>query len=299
MIGNDDEKLLKPVLNKLIGESYDIKGPYASDSFFGSQSYKNFDAIVATYHDQGLIPFKTLTFGKGVNFTAGLDIVRTSPDHGTAYDISGKNIANYDSFKSAIFTSIEIVKNRGKKLVYSHSNFFKKMSKVKGFSVKFIGLKEGTHNFQFPLSKSFFETFEYSEFNSVDINVDLVLVKKSTIIELSLKGTGSVNINCTLTNEPFDYQINSKLNLLVKFGDSYDDENDELLVLPHGSHSIDLDQYFYEMIVLSMPIRNVHPDVENGTIDSEILNRLKEFDINKEKNSNFDARWDKLKELKK
>ena len=87
--------------------------------------------------------------------------------------------------------------------------------------------------------------------------------------------------------------------MLVKFGDSYDDENDELLVLPHGSHSIDLDQYFYEMIVLSMPIRNVHPDVENGTIDSEILNRLKEFDINKEKNSNFDARWDKLKELKK
>ena len=173
------------------------------------------------------------------------------------------------------------------------------MSKVKGFSVKFIGLKEGTHSFQFPLSKSFFETFEYSEFNSVDINVDLLLVKKSTIIELSLKGTGSVNINCTLTNEPFDYQINSKLNLLVKFGDSYDDENDELLVLPHGSHSIDLDQYFYEMIVLSMPIRNVHPDVENGTIDSEILNRLKEFDINKEKNSNFDARWDKLKELKK
>ncbi len=173
------------------------------------------------------------------------------------------------------------------------------MSKVKGFSVKFIGLKEGTHNFQFPLSKSFFETFKYSEFNSVDINVDLVLVKKSTIIELSLKGTGSVNINCTLTNEPFDYQINSKLNLLVKFGDSYDDENDELLVLPHGSHSIDLDQYFYEMIVLYMPIRNVHPDVENGTIDSEILNRLKEFDINKEKNSNFDARWDKLKELKK
>ena len=173
------------------------------------------------------------------------------------------------------------------------------MSKVKGFSVKFIGLKEGTHNFQFPLSKSFFETFKYSEFNSADINVDLVLVKKSTIIELSLKGTGSVNINCTLTNEPFDYQINSKLDLLVKFGDSYDDENDELLVLPHGSHSIDLDQYFYEMIVLSMPIRNVHPDVENGTIDSEILNRLKEFDINKEKNSNFDARWDKLKELKK
>jgi len=114
VIGNDDQNLLKPVLDKLKAESYDIKGPFASDSFFGSKLYKNFDAIVATYHDQGLIPFKTLTFGKGVNFTAGLDIVRTSPDHGTAYDISGKNIANYDSFKSAIFTAIEIVKNREK-----------------------------------------------------------------------------------------------------------------------------------------------------------------------------------------
>ena len=114
VIGNDDEKLLKPVLDKLKAELYDVKGPFASDSFFGSKLYKNFDAIVATYHDQGLIPFKTLTFGKGVNFTAGLDIVRTSPDHGTAYDISGKNIANYDSFKSAIFTAIEIVKNREK-----------------------------------------------------------------------------------------------------------------------------------------------------------------------------------------
>ena len=114
VIGDDDHKLLIPVLNKLYLESYDVKGPFASDSFFGSQSYKKFDAIVAMYHDQGLIPFKTLTFGKGVNFTAGLDIVRTSPDHGTAYDISGKNIANHDSFKSAILTSIDIVKNRGK-----------------------------------------------------------------------------------------------------------------------------------------------------------------------------------------
>ena len=114
VIGNADQKLLIPVLNKLYLESYDVKGPFASDSFFGSQSYKKFDAIVAIYHDQGLIPFKTLTFGKGVNFTAGLEIVRTSPDHGTAYDISGKNIANHDSFMSAILTSIDIVKNRGK-----------------------------------------------------------------------------------------------------------------------------------------------------------------------------------------
>ena len=89
-------------------------GPYASDSFFGMNMYKSFDAIIATYHDQGLIPFKTLTFGNGVNFTAGLNVVRTSPDHGTAYDIAGKNIANPSSFKSAILQALNIIKNRQK-----------------------------------------------------------------------------------------------------------------------------------------------------------------------------------------
>ena len=86
----------------------------ATDSFFGSDAYKKYDAIIASYHDQGLIPFKTLTFGKGVNYTAGLNVVRTSPDHGTAYNISGKNVANESSFKSAIVTALNILKNRGK-----------------------------------------------------------------------------------------------------------------------------------------------------------------------------------------
>jgi 4-hydroxythreonine-4-phosphate dehydrogenase len=85
---------------------------YAADSFFGSDNYKNFDAIIASYHDQGLIPFKTLAFGQGVNFTAGLKRVRTSPDHGTAFEIAGKGIANEGSFKEALFTAIKIFRNR-------------------------------------------------------------------------------------------------------------------------------------------------------------------------------------------
>ena len=93
--------------------------------------------------------------------------------------------------------------------------------------------------------------------------------------------------------------MKSQFKLIVKFGEYYDDSNDELLILPHGSHSINLDQFLYEMIVLSMPIRNVHPGIEDGSIKSDILNRLKDFDINKEKSSNFDPRWDKLKQLKK
>ena len=91
----------------------------------------------------------------------------------------------------------------------------------------------------------------------------------------------------------------SKLDLVVNFGEDYDDTNDELLILPFGSHSIDLDQYFYEMIVLSVPLKLVHPGVKDGTLKSEIVNRLKEFDINQEKSINFDPRWNKLKELKK
>jgi 4-hydroxythreonine-4-phosphate dehydrogenase len=89
-----------------------VFGPYSADSFFGSNSYKNFDAVIAAYHDQGLIPFKTLSFGQGVNFTAGLSGIRTSPDHGTAYEIAGKGQADNSSFKEALFTGIQIFKNR-------------------------------------------------------------------------------------------------------------------------------------------------------------------------------------------
>ena len=112
VIGNEDDTILRPALQKLKDEGKLVYGPYAADSFFGSNNYKNFDAIVATYHDQGLIPFKTLSFGQGVNFTAGLNKVRTSPDHGTAYEIAGKGVADENSFKEAVFTAIQIFKNR-------------------------------------------------------------------------------------------------------------------------------------------------------------------------------------------
>ena len=114
IIGKHDDIILSPTIQEVSESGIDISGPFASDSFFGTNMYKSFDAIIASYHDQGLIPFKTLTFGNGVNFTAGLDIVRTSPDHGTAYDIAGKNIANPSSFSSAILEALNIIKNRKK-----------------------------------------------------------------------------------------------------------------------------------------------------------------------------------------
>ncbi len=112
LIGKEDEEVLKPTLQNLREKGTLVYGPYAADSFFGSKNHESFDAIVASYHDQGLIPFKTLSFGEGVNFTAGLSKVRTSPDHGTAFDIAGKDCANINSFKEAVFKAIEIYNTR-------------------------------------------------------------------------------------------------------------------------------------------------------------------------------------------
>ncbi|MGB2305426.1 MAG: 4-hydroxythreonine-4-phosphate dehydrogenase PdxA [Flavobacteriaceae bacterium] len=108
IIGKEDDEVLRPTLKKLYEKGDIVLGPYAADSFFGAQTHTQFDAILAVYHDQGLIPFKTLSFGQGVNYTAGLSKVRTSPDHGTAFEIAGKGLAQTDSFKEALFTARDI-----------------------------------------------------------------------------------------------------------------------------------------------------------------------------------------------
>jgi 4-hydroxythreonine-4-phosphate dehydrogenase len=112
VIGKEDDEVIRPTLAEINQKGLYVYGPYAADSFFGTKNYKNFDAIIAAYHDQGLIPFKTLSFGEGVNFTAGLNYIRTSPDHGTGFDIAGKNEANPSSFIKAVFEAIRIYRNR-------------------------------------------------------------------------------------------------------------------------------------------------------------------------------------------
>ncbi|MFZ4106672.1 4-hydroxythreonine-4-phosphate dehydrogenase PdxA [Flavobacterium sp.] len=112
VIGNEEEKIIKPTIKKLFEKGIFAFGPYSADGFFGSGQYEKFDAIIASYHDQGLIPFKTLSFGTGVNYTAGLSKIRTSPDHGTAYEIAGKGVADFSSFKEAVYLAIDIYNSR-------------------------------------------------------------------------------------------------------------------------------------------------------------------------------------------
>ena len=112
VIGKEDDEIIRPTVNEIKETGKLVFGPYAADGFFGSNTYKQFDGVLAMYHDQGLAPFKALSFGNGVNYTAGLSKIRTSPDHGTAFEIAGKNEANHTSFKEALFTAIEIYRKR-------------------------------------------------------------------------------------------------------------------------------------------------------------------------------------------
>jgi 4-hydroxythreonine-4-phosphate dehydrogenase len=112
LLGTEEQEIILPAIRQLKEKGNLIFGPFPADGFFGNSQQKKFDATLAMYHDQGLIPFKTLAFENGVNFTAGLSIVRTSPDHGTAYDLAGKNAANEASFREALFLACDIIRKR-------------------------------------------------------------------------------------------------------------------------------------------------------------------------------------------
>lgn len=112
LLGKEEQDIINPALRQLKERGHLVFGPFPADGFFGTGHYKQVDAVLAMYHDQGLIPFKTLAFDNGVNFTAGLPIVRTSPDHGTAYDIAGKNMARETSFREALFLACDIIRKR-------------------------------------------------------------------------------------------------------------------------------------------------------------------------------------------
>lgn len=112
IIGDEEKEIISPAISEAKGKGVLAFGPYSADGFFGSSDYAHYDGILAMYHDQGLVPFKSLSFGNGVNFTAGLPIVRTSPDHGTGFDIAGKNQASESSFRNALYLALDIYKAR-------------------------------------------------------------------------------------------------------------------------------------------------------------------------------------------
>ena len=174
------------------------------------------------------------------------------------------------------------------------------MRKIAAYTIPFVGLKLGKHSFEYDIDNEFFEHFEYDEFNSVNVKLDLILEKKPTMMELSFKASGNVNVNCDVTNEPYDQPIDSSLFLVVKFGEEFNDDNEELLILPHGDYEVKIQQYIYELIVLAVPAKRIHPGIEDGTLESDVLEKLEELSLKEEDKKNeddIDPRWDKLKNL--
>jgi uncharacterized metal-binding protein YceD (DUF177 family) len=169
------------------------------------------------------------------------------------------------------------------------------MKDLKEFNIPFVGLKEGKHLFQYKVDNTFFELYDYNEFEKSSINVTLEFVKKSTLFELEFTASGTVNVPCDVTNEYFDLEITATLPLVVKFGQEYNDENEEILILPHEVYQFSVAQFIYEMIVLGIPNKRVHPKVLDGTMETEALEQL---EIKEEKTvETTDPRWDKLKNL--
>jgi len=176
------------------------------------------------------------------------------------------------------------------------------MKPLKEFTIPFTGLKLGKHHFDYQIDYTFFEHFEYDDFNDVNVKANLVFEKKTTLLNLHFAMSGSVNVNCDTTNEPFDQKIKGKFNLVVKFGDEYNDEHENILIIPHGSYEVNVAQFIYELIVLSIPIKRTHPGIKDGTLQSDILKKLEELSPkgieDKEKTSEeIDPRWNTLKKL--
>lgn len=175
------------------------------------------------------------------------------------------------------------------------------MKALKDYNIQFVGLKLGKHHFDYKITKAFFDCFEYDEFNEVSVITNITLDKKTTLMELNFQIEGWVNVNCDLTNEPYNQEISGMFDLVVKFGQEYNDENDAILIIPHAEYEINVAQYIYELIILSVPLKRIHPGVKDGTLKSEALKKLEELSPKQKDNNNntdeVDPRWDKLKKL--
>jgi len=179
------------------------------------------------------------------------------------------------------------------------------MEKFRYYNVSFAGLSLGKHDFEFHVTQPFFDLFEFEQdFRNPDLKIQLVLDKKNNFLELDFELSGTVELDCDLTNEPYNQELNGKSEIIVKFGEEFDNSDDEIWVIPHGEHSINIAQMIYEMTLLAIPVKRIHPDVKSGKSHSEMLDLLEQYSLEEETddensdNEETDPRWEQLKKLK-
>ena len=175
------------------------------------------------------------------------------------------------------------------------------MKDLKEFSIPFTGLSLGKHQFDFHVGDEFFGFFGPLEYRNFDIQVDMEMNKSERMLELAFTFKGSVELRCDLTDEPFNHPFDEHFDWIVKFGPEFNNDDEEVLVLPYEAVEVDVAPFIRDIISLAIPMKKVHPGVENGTFESEMLDRLDELspEIKEEKEEGeaTDPRWDKLKDL--
>lgn len=171
------------------------------------------------------------------------------------------------------------------------------MDKLRNYDVSFSGLKTGKHEFRFETDKEFFQLFDTEqEFTNPKINVDVLLDKHSTFLEFEIKVSGTVELICDITNENFDHPIENQINVLVKFGEEYDDSEEDVITIPANDHAFNIAQLIYENVALSIPMKKISPNVSDD--DLAILDKFSPKETEEEEEPKSDPRWDALKNLK-
>ena len=174
------------------------------------------------------------------------------------------------------------------------------MKPNKDFDIEFVGLKLGLHDFEYKIENTFFQDIDFIDFNNISVVVKVRLVKKTTLLELNLESKGSVELNCDITDELFNQSVNNSFDLVVNFGQEFNNENEEILILPHSEHKLNVEQLIYELVTLSIPQKRIHPGVLDGTLESDILDKLNELSPKENVSANkgeIDPRWEKLKKI--
>lgn len=171
------------------------------------------------------------------------------------------------------------------------------MDKFRNYDVAFSGLKTGKHEFKFEVEQAFFDLFETEqEFSGAKIDVDVLLEKHSTFLDFLIKIHGTVNLVCDITSETFTHPIENEIKFLVKFGEEYDDSNEEVITIPQGDSAFNISQASYEAVILSIPMKKISPNVKEE--DFELIEKFSPKEIEEEENHEIDPRWEALKKLK-
>ena len=171
------------------------------------------------------------------------------------------------------------------------------MKSLSPYLIKFSGLKDGVHLFNYELGNKFFKNFDYYDFLNAKLFAKLELEKQSTLLNLKFSFNGEIEVQCDVSMESFDLKLETEHAVVVKFKDDIISTDDKVIFMPAGSHSIDVSHLIYESIILAVPQKKVHPGIENGSLKSEIVEKLEELRPKKNFNEKTDPRWDKLKDL--